>query len=222
MADLEILAHTYSDQNSEDVGSLRGHILKKNTLPLFTGELDVVNGKIQNDLSVIHARSVAEEVVILDGKEPFTGKITVTNGKPAFGGDGVVMTGKSLLHSAPLTTKAFTKSVFGQNGKYIVSLGLLLFAFSTAISWSYYGDRAITFLVGSKGVVWYRIVYVAAFFFASFTDTTIVWKISYITIVVMTLPNLIGILLLRKDMKSTVDKYWKQFKKEWPDEKTPE
>ena len=80
----------------------------------------------------------------------------------------------------------------------------------------------MTFIWGSKSVVYYRIVYVIAFFLAAFTDTTIIWTLSAITIAVMTLPNLVGILLLRKDMKSTVSDFWKGFKEEWPDEKTPE
>ena len=221
MADLEILAHTYTDTDDKNIADLRTHILGSTTLPVFTGELMVEEGKIQNDLSIIHARSLAEEVVVTVDDIPFNGKISVVNGKPDMGNDGMVMTGKSLVHSAPLTTIAFTKSFMGENGKFIVSIGLLLFAFSTVISWSYYGDRAITYLVGNKGVKYYRIIYVVAFFFASFVDTTLVWKISYITIVVMTLPNLIGILLLRKDMKSTVKTYWKDFAKEWPDEKLP-
>ena len=134
----------------------------------------------------------------------------------------VVFSGKSLVHSAPLTAVAFTRSFFGEYGKYIVSIGLLLFAFSTAISWSYYGDRAMTYLFGPKSVNYYRIVYVGAFFIASFADTTIIWTLSGITIAVMTLPNLFGIIMLRKDMKQTISEYWDDFKTNWPDEKTPE
>ncbi len=130
--------------------------------------------------------------------------------------------GRSLIHSAPLTVKAFTSSFLGDYGQYIVSIGLLLFAFSTAISWSYYGDRAMTFLFGTSSVKWYRVVYVAGFFIASFTDTTIIWTLSGITIALMTLPNLFGIFMLRKDMKATVSDYWKQFKKDYPGEPTPE
>ena len=147
--------------------------------------------------------------------------MTVSDGK-VDEGMGLILSGKSLVHSAPLTAEAFTKSYFGEYGKYIISIGLLLFAFSTAISWSYYGDRAITFLFGVKGIVWFRIVYVIGFFLASFVDTTIIWTLSGITIALMTLPNLIGILFLHKEMKQTVKDYWIMFKKDWPNEKTPE
>jgi AGCS family alanine or glycine:cation symporter len=104
--------------------------------------------------------------------------------------------------------------IFGDWGEYVVSIGLLLFAFSTAIAWSYYGDRAVTYLFGLKYVRIYHIVYVIAFFIASFTDTTLVWTFSGIAIAFMTLPNLIGILMLRKDMKQTLKKYWEDFEDE--------
>ena len=215
----------YVLENSIDLDSETGrleiieHVEKNTDSKLFDGELEVLNGAIASEVLFIHARSVAEEISVqLDGK-PFTGSIEIADGKPT--GDHS-FSGKSLVHSAPLTTIAFTKGFLGDFGKYIVVFGILLFAFSTAISWSYYGDRAMTFIWGSKSVVYYRVVYVIAFFLAAFTDTTIIWTLSGITIAVMTLPNLVGILALSKDMKQTVTDYWKGFKEEWPDEKTPE
>lgn len=220
LADMEILAGTnYTDANEAGIKALSNHISGIEALPLFQGNLNVQNGVITSGASVIHARSLAEGVQVLEEGEPFSGSLVVASGKPQ--GD-FVFTGKSLVHSAPLTAIAFTKGFFGESGKYIVSIGLLLFAFSTAISWSYYGDRAMTFLWGSGSVKYFRIVYVVGFFLASFTDTQIIWTLSGITIALMTLPNLVGIFLLRKDMKSTVADYWSGFKKEFPDEKTPE
>ena len=125
------------------------------------------------------------------------------------------------MNSAPLTAEAFKKSFLGEYGQYIVSIGLLLFAFSTAISWSYYGGRAVTFIWGVNYVKYYRIVYVIGFFIASFTDTTIIWTFSGIAIALMTLPNLIGILMLRKEMKTSVASYWRNFAKDHPEEKIP-
>jgi alanine or glycine:cation symporter, AGCS family len=142
------------------------------------------------------------------------------NGKP-INDTNLKFAGKSLLHSAPLTTEAFARSWFGNWGRYIVTIGLLLFAFSTAISWSYYGDRAITFLFGVKYVFIYRIIYVVAFFFAAFIDTTLVWIFSGITIAVMTIPNLIGILFLSKEMKNEVKLFWQEYKVRFPNEKVP-
>ena len=118
------------------------------------------------------------------------------------------MNGKSLIHSVPLTTVAFTRGFFGAFGQYIVAIGLMLFAFSTAIAWSYYGDRAMTYLFGPQSVTPYRVVYVVAFFYAALADTTIVWNLALITIVLMTAPNLIGILVMHKEMRKTVADYW--------------
>jgi AGCS family alanine or glycine:cation symporter len=116
---------------------------------------------------------------------------------------------------------AFSVSWLGKYGTYIVTFGLLLFAFSTVISWSYYGDRAVTYLFGSKGVIWYRIIFILGFFLASFTDTTIIWTLSGIAIALMTIPNLFGILMLHKEMKNEVKLFWKEYASRFPDDKVP-
>lgn len=222
-ADMEILANVYSEDNSADLGKLQKHLSKKEPLELFNGAMMVVDGKIQSAITVINARSVAENVVVYSGdKQKFSGVINVADGKVVNEIDTYLFEGKSLLHSAPLTTEAFAKSWLGEYGRYIVAIGLLLFAFSTAISWSYYGGRAVTFLFGVGGVMYYRIVYVIGFFLAAFMDTTIIWTFSGITIALMTIPNLIGILLLHKDMKFEVGKFWKEYSSRFPDEKVPD
>jgi alanine or glycine:cation symporter, AGCS family len=221
MADMSIVeGMDFTDDNAAGVERLFAHISGDDPIPSYNGELVIENGMIQSDASIINARSLAENVQILDASDEtlFSGIINISNGRPSSG--KVIFRGESLVHSAPLTTIAFTRGFFGDYGQYIVSIGLLLFAFSTAISWSYYGDRAMTYLWGSKSIVYFRIIYVVAFFFASFADTTIIWTLSGITIALMTLPNLIGIFLLRKDMKSTIANYWKGFKEEFPNEKT--
>ena len=220
--DMIIFADTYNETDKEDQTAIFKHLTNEKSLPVFNGELEIVDGEIQNELTIVHARSIAEDINILLDEEPFNGKIKITNGKVENGEANVLFFGKSLMHSAPLTAKAFTRSFFGEWGKYIVSIGLLLFAFSTAISWSYYGDRSVTFLFGSKYVIYYRFLYVVGFFFAGFTDTTIIWNLSLLTVVFMAIPNLLGILLLRKEVKSTINTYWIDFKNENPNVKIPE
>jgi AGCS family alanine or glycine:cation symporter len=213
--DMIILDGDFSDKNEEDKKILYGGLVDGKEMPVFNGELNVMNGSLDSGYTIIHARSIAENIVVKKDKLPLDGKIEVVNGRLE---SDVSISGKSLIHSAPLTTEAFKYSFFGDFGQYIVSIGLLLFAFSTAISWSYYGDRAVTFISNkSYSVMIYRVVYVAAFFFAAFTDTTIIWTLSGITIALMTIPNLIGILILRGDMKETLNKYWKDFRKEHPE-----
>ena len=219
-ADLVVLAENYTDTNPADKSTLFNYLAGKKDLPTFSGTLQVTNGIIQNQPTFFHARSVAEDVKVFQNNELFSGSIQIENGK-LVKQEGISISGKSLMHSAPLTTVAFTRSWFGDFGKYIVSIGLLMFAFSTAISWSYYGGRAVTYLFGIKGVIWYRLIYVVGFFLASFTDTTIVWTLSGITIALMTIPNLLGILLLSKEMKEEVKLFWIEYAKRFPGEKVP-
>ena len=219
-ADLEVLDRVYNEEIEEDVQILYNHLNKIEDINKLNGTLTVKEGKIEENISILHARSIAEDIVIYDDKrEYFSGFLNVIDGKIQ---NNVSVEGKSLVHSAPLTQIAFDRGFFGNYGNYIVSIGLLLFAFSTAIAWSYYGDRAMTYLFGAGSVVYYRIVYVIGFFIASFADTTVIWNVSLITIALMTIPNLIGLLWLRKEVKTTVKDYWVNFKKEWPNEDTPE
>ena len=219
-SDLIVLNDTYSEENEKDVEQLHNFLVGETNLPLFTGSLTVENGIIQNAPTVLHARSVAEDIKVFMDKKPYSGKMNFKDGKmePPH---NLTIKGKSLMHSAPLTAIAFTRSWFGKYGSYIVSIGLLMFAFSTAISWSYYGDRAITYLFGSEKVIYYHIIYVIGFFLASFTDTTIIWTLSGITIALMTIPNLFGILALSKEMKKEVKLFWKEYASRFPDEKVP-
>tara|TARA_R110001583_G_scaffold16737_1_gene68439 strand:- start:16837 stop:18504 length:1668 start_codon:yes stop_codon:yes gene_type:complete len=216
--DMTIMADVYDDTNEADQAKLFKYLSNNNDLPLFTGDLLVENGKVQNELSIIHARSIAESILVYNEQDSLlTGTVSVKNGVYN-GKNGTYFKGKSLMHSAPLTAEAFTRSYFGEWGRWIVSIGLLLFAFSTAIAWAYYGGRSVTYLFGAKGVLPYRIIYCIGFFIASFADTTIIWTLSGITIALMALPNLIGILLLRKDMKETMNTYWTKFKSEHPND----
>ena len=219
-ADLIFLDKVYTEDKEEDVKDLFNYLNGNSGISMYSGNIDVIDGRHSNEISILHARSLAEDILFYNNEEEvFNGTLNVVDGKLQ---NDLIVKGKSLVHSAPLTAIAFDRGFFGNYGNYIVSIGLLLFAFSTAISWSYYGDRAMTFLFGAGSVVYYRVIYVIGFFVASFADTTVIWNVSLITIALMTVPNLIGLLWLRKEVKSTISKYWVDFKKEWPNEKTPE
>jgi len=219
-ADMEIVQGRYFQDNPEHIRLLSSHINNRglDKIQPYTGELRLVDGKIDDsqDVTMLHARSLAEDIEFLRDDQPITGTLTISGGLPD--DTGVVVKGKSLVHSAVLTTEAFRKGFFGDRGKYIVAVGLLLFAFSTVISWSYYGDRAVTYLLGTKFVLPYRILYIIAFFAAALTDTTIIWSLAYVVIVFMAVPNLFGILILHRDMKRSIKEYWVKFKKEHPED----
>jgi len=212
-ADLQILQGVYSDQNPAEREQLFLHLNGgESSVAAYSGNLQVSDGRLQNagDVTILHARSVAEDVVFSREGAPASGTFTVTQGR--LDDLSLQLQGRSLLHSVPLTSKAFATGWFGNAGEYIVSIGLLLFAFTTAIAWSYYGDRAITYLFGPAAVLPYRLVYIAGFFLAAQADTTLIWNLSAVTLFFMAMPNLVGILLLHKDMKNTVDSYWSRIK----------
>ena len=213
-ADMSFVTGTYTEADADDVASIFSYLSgEESDTRSYSGQIELSNGVPQNNeaFTLIAARSLAENTRYSREGELISGSLNVVDGQ--LEDLTVVVTGDSLLHSVPLTTQAFTKGLFGQYGQYIVSIGLMLFAFSTAIAWSYYGDRAMTYLFGTRSVLPYRIVYVVGFFTAALADTTIVWNISLITIVLMTVPNLVGILLMHKEMKSTVAEYWERTKR---------
>jgi AGCS family alanine or glycine:cation symporter len=215
-SDMTFMAGQYDESNSEDTNKLFLHLNNEEggEVTNFTGEIQVLNGiATTGGFTLLNSRSFAENVTYSVGstEDLFTGILKVDDGalvKPT-----IIVEGKSLVHSANLTAIAFTRGYFGEFGKYIVSIGLLLFAFSTAIAWSYYGDRAMTYLLGPRSVMPYRVIYCAGFFWAAISDTTLVWALSAVAIVVMTLPNLIGIMMLRKEMKESMNEYWDKYKK---------
>lgn len=96
---------------------------------------------------------------------------------------------------ADLTAKAFNTGIPGFGG-YIVAFGIIFFAFSTAISWSYYGDRCIDYLFGQSMVTPYRILYCILLPIGAYIKLEIVWSISDIFNALMAWPNLIGLILL--------------------------
>lgn len=215
-SDMMIVAGKYLESSDNDKQELYKYLngYSDSKVELFTGTIEVVGGKsLGQDFTILNARSFAEDVVYTFDEEGdvYTGTLNVVDGD--IQKDNIVVSGKSLIHSAKLTAVAFTRGFFGDFGQYIVSVGLLLFAFSTAIAWSYYGDRAMTYLLGSRSVMPYRVIYCAGFFWAAVSDTTLVWTLSAVAIVVMTLPNLFGIMMLRKEMKESVKSYWEDFDK---------
>ena len=196
----------YSDTNREDIKVLQEYILSCSGPLTYSGKEEVVNGVISNsDITLMHNRSVSENVIYNNEGLPFTGSIDITNGK--LESDGMTVVGDSLLLGADLTSKAFSRSIFGEFGQYIVAIGLLLFAFSTAIAWSYYGDRATVHLFGEGWILYYRIIYVGAFFTAAIIDTKIVWDIATVIGPIATVPNLLAILFLRKEIKKLDSEY---------------
>lgn len=210
--DMVILQGNYSDEKNSDgkylypeqIDQLNKYVQNiDSNVKEFTGSINVLNGKIEtNNLTILHARSIAENITIED--ESFTAVIEVKNGKPL---GSYTFKGKSLVNSAELTAKAFSQGILGDFGGKLVAIALLLFAFSTAIAWCYYGDRSTAYIFGEKGVIWYRNFYVLCFVLAAVIDTTVVWNIAYVVVALVSIPNLIAIFVLRKEMKKLSDDF---------------
>ena len=216
--DMEFISGTYTEDSDDDRANLYAHLnFGDSSIEPFNGQIEVRNGMaLRGDFTLLHNRSIAEEVQYFAVGVAYSGSLQVIDGKLQ---DEVTVRGKSLIHSVNLTTEAFARGAFGDFGKYIVSVGLVLFAFTTAVAWSYYGDRGMTYLFGTASVLPYRMLYVLGFFVAAISDTSLIWLVSAITIALMTIPNLIAILLLRSEMRDTVKEYWDKFEREQPKER---
>jgi AGCS family alanine or glycine:cation symporter len=214
--DTQFIAGTWHEDKPGNRSELFAYLnFGESSIEPFSGDIRVVNGIASStEYTILHNRSIAEDVRFEEGNSRYTGMLTVREGKLM---EAVALRGRSLVHSVDLTSIAFTRSVFGEYGRYIVSIGLLLFAFTTAVAWSYYGDRAMTYLFGTGSLTAYRLAYVFGFFIAAISDTSLIWLISAITIALMTIPNLFSILMLRKEMKQGIEDYWVKFRQENPE-----
>ena len=210
---MAIFEGKYSESNANDVEELGKYILDARkftndttSVKNFSGNLSIDNGEIQQaDVTIFHNNSIAEDVTFYKNGELFEGALEILNGE--IKDSSITVNGKSLIHSAELTSKAFGSGVLGKYGEYIVAIGLLLFAFSTAIAWSYYGDRSTAYIFGENAVPWYRMIYVICFIAAAIIDTTVVWNIAYVVVALVTIPNLFALFILRKEMKEQVTSY---------------
>ncbi len=108
---------------------------------------------------------------------------------------------------AALTAYAFDASL-GSGGAAVVGIGLSLFAFSTIIAWSYYGDRSAYFLFGEKAVMPYRVVFTVLVVVGAAVPLQLVWNLADITNILMALPNLLALILLTTLVKKMKDDYF--------------
>jgi len=213
--DMVIVEGVYSDQKNADGSFVYPNHINELTKYVqsidsdvneYTGTIIIESGKLaESDITVLHSRSIAEDIKFTtNDKSLFTGSLNVIDGKIS---ESIVLEGKSLVSSAELTAKAFSQGVMGEYGGKLVAIALLLFAFSTAITWCYYGDRSTAYIFGEKGVFWYRNFYVLCFILAAVIDTTIVWNIAYVVVALVSIPNLIALFVLRKEMRELTNEF---------------
>lgn len=175
-------------------------------------DVDVIDGAVQG-ATFFKYHSVVDNVEITDADGArWSGRITIG----ADGALGVVgdekpprVTGETLLTGAPLTARGFSAGL-GWFGAFIVTIGVILFAVSTGISWSYYGDRATEYLFGSGAIPVYRWVFIVFFFLGSILPLSSVWTYGDVALGLMSFPNLIAVLLLSGSVVVATRKYFSQ------------
>ncbi|MDR0491305.1 MAG: alanine:cation symporter family protein [Oscillospiraceae bacterium] len=125
----------------------------------------------------------------------------------------------SSMTGAGLTQAAFS-TVFGSVGAQFVSIAILLFAFSTILGWSYYGERAWTYLFGTKATIIYRTIFILVIFIGCTSGLSLVWDISDTFNGLMAVPNLIAITLLSGQVAVMTREYLQRRKEDGPKLKT--
>ena len=110
----------------------------------------------------------------------------------------LIVTGQwqSGLTGAELTSVSFNSGLNSDSGQYIVSIGLALFAYSTILGWSYYGEKSIEYLLGQKAVMPYRYVFTLFVCIGALVELNLIWSVADIFNGLMAFPNLLGLILL--------------------------
>lgn len=98
------------------------------------------------------------------------------------------------LNGAPLVMRAFETTI--PYGSLAVTLGILLFGYSTILGWSYYGEKCIEYLFGERVIKAYRVLFIGFVFFGSLLKLEVVWALVDLTNGLMALPNLLAVFLL--------------------------
>jgi len=120
--------------------------------------------------------------------------------------------GPAVENGAPLTQLAFARglSPLGDWGGLIVVLSVILFAISTSISWSYYGDRCAIYLFGEGAVLPYKVVFVIINFLGGIAPLATVWAVGDIALGLVIIPNLVAVVLLSGKLKEITDSYFER------------
>ena len=162
-----------------------------------------------------HAAATTNEPVregLVAMLEPFVDTLVICS----MTGLAIVVTGAYItapegVAGASLTAYAFSQSI-GDAGAMIVGGGLALFAFSTIIAWSFYGDRSVKFMFGEKAVLPYRIIYTLLIIIGAIVPLQLVWNIADVTNILMAIPNLIALILLSALVKKMKNEYFEKHK----------
>lgn len=177
--------------------------------------LIVENGVIQNGEIIRNDFPIDTLYVNSAQTETFSGEIEVGDQIQAYNlkkEEVDIIYGNIIENGAPLTAKGFEAGLAPliPGGQHIVNLAVLLFAISTTISWSYYGDRSIQYLLGDKSIIYYKYFYVVLNFIGATLPLATVWMIGDIALGLMTFPNIIALFALSGTVYTAAQKYFKK------------
>jgi AGCS family alanine or glycine:cation symporter len=143
---------------------------------------------------------------------PFTGTVfpVTAEAQTADGRTLPNLWGMAPENGAPLTMIGFQKGLapLGNWGHYIVLFSVMLFAISTAISWSYYGDRSAHYLLGPKFVLPYKIAFIAAHFIGAVLPLAVAWALGDVLLAIVIFPNLFALILLAPKVAEMTNDYF--------------
>ena len=111
------------------------------------------------------------------------------------------------VDGASMTVEAFSRGLPG-TGQYIVAIGLIFFAFSTILSWAYYGEKCAEYLLGRRSVHFYRSLWVVFIFIGSLGGLRTLWSLSDVLNGLMAFPNLVGLLGLSNVIATLTREYF--------------
>ncbi|MEQ8330218.1 MAG: sodium:alanine symporter family protein [Longimicrobiales bacterium] len=173
-----------------------------------------VNVGVGEPLLSWHEASVDQLFLDAAMTQPFTGVVFAARGE-AVSDDGQTVTslhGMAVESAAPLTMEAFRQGLapLGDWGHYIVLLGVILFGISTAISWSYYGDRCAMYLFGPQALLPYKGIFLGMHYMGAVIPLAIVWALGDIALAIVIIPNLIALILLAPVVVSETRSYFER------------
>jgi AGCS family alanine or glycine:cation symporter len=173
----------------------------ENTYEIEQGNTLIIVDGVPTNGNVIRNDHPTGEFYTDEGRtQLFNGSISLegdTYVAKSIDGNEVAELHSSIIENgAPLTALAFEKGLPFAGGKYIVTICVILFGISTAISWSYYGDRSIQYLAGDKSIIYYKMVYLVMHFLGAILALETVWAIGDIALGLMTFPNIIALFAL--------------------------
>jgi AGCS family alanine or glycine:cation symporter len=179
-------------------------------------ELRIVNGVREGGNVSVGWHDTALETLYEDPEMtlPFSGTIDTRSGVATTdeGRTFAALWGMAAESGAPLTQEGFRRGLLpiGDFGGWIVVIAVLLFALSTAISWSYYGDRCANYLFGPNAVLPYKVAFVIMHFIGAVLPLTTIWDLGDIFLAIVIIPNLLALILLAPQVVDETRSYFER------------